>query len=80
VVKVLNEETQESQGVSTSLSRNEIRREIQQLVMRVSDGGEYQAYGALRCDTVSFGKEFNSYQYTRSPILQDRKLSVPVSL
>lgn len=57
VVKILNEETQKSQIVSTSLFRNEIKREIQQLVMRVSDGSEYQAYGALRCDIMSFGKE-----------------------
>jgi len=80
MVKILNEETQKSQSVSTSLSRNEVRRQIQQLVMRVSDGSEYQAYGALRCDTMSFGKEFDFYQNTRSPILQDRKLSIPVSL
>jgi len=80
VVKILNEETQKSRSESTSLSKNEIRREIQQLVMRVSDGSEYQAYSALRCDTMSFGKEFNFYQNTRSPILQDRKISTPVSL
>ena len=79
VVKILNEETQESQSVSTSLSRSEIRREIQQLVMGVSDGSEYQAYSALRCDIMSFGKEFNFYQNKRGPILQDRQLSIPVS-
>jgi transposase-like protein len=56
-VKILNEETQKSQSVSTSLFRNEVRRQIQQLVMRVSDGSEYRAYSALRCDITSFGKE-----------------------
>jgi hypothetical protein len=57
VVKILSEETQKSPSVSTTLFRNEIRSEIQLLVMRVSDGSEYQAYGVLRCDIMSFGKE-----------------------
>jgi len=57
VVKILNEETQKSPSVPATLFRNEIRSEIQQLAMRVCDGSEYQAYGALRCDIMSFGKE-----------------------
>ena len=57
MVKILNEEGQKSQIVSASLFRNEIRKEIQQLVIRVSDGIEYHDYGVRRCDNMSFCNE-----------------------